>query len=102
MINLPEPITFVWDSGNEYKSRDKHDVSIQEVEEAFFDLNKKLFDDYAHSDKKEVRYILLGQTQKNRLLYVAFTIRNNQIRAISARDLNKKERPLYEEEIENT
>lgn len=31
------------------------------------------------------------------LLFIAFTIRVEKIRVISARDLNKKERRLYEE-----
>lgn len=93
---LPQPIVFEWDKGNERKSHDKHKVSGQETEEAFFDTHKKLYEDIFHSGK-ENRYILIGKTQNKRLLYIVFTIRNNKIRAISARDLNRKERPLYEE-----
>jgi uncharacterized protein len=97
MIVLPNPIEFLWDKANEKKNLQKHRVTAQETEEAFFDPNKKLFEDILHSGKEE-RYILLGKTKKDRLLFIAFTIRDNKIRAISARNLNKKEKPLYEEE----
>lgn len=94
---LPQPIVFEWDKGNERKNYEKHKISGQETEETFFDAHKKLYEDIFHSGK-ENRYILIGKTQKFRLLYVVFTIRNNKVRAISARDLNRKERHLYEEE----
>ena len=96
MIALPEPVTFFWDKGNERKNLEKHGVTQQEVEETFFDPQKKLLQDKFHSGRED-RYILLGQTKRQRLLFVVFTIRNRRIRVISARDLNKKERPLYEE-----
>ncbi|OFV98299.1 MAG: hypothetical protein A3F68_03595 [Acidobacteria bacterium RIFCSPLOWO2_12_FULL_54_10] len=97
MITLPEPAAFFWDQGNERKNLEKHGVTAQEVEEVFFDPQKKLLEDKFHSGKED-RYILIGQTKRRRLLFVVFTIRNRQIRTISARDLNRKERPLYEEE----
>ena len=96
MIALPDPATFIWDKGNERKNLEKHDVTSQEIEEVFFDPQKKLLGDKFHSGKED-RYLLIGQTKRQRLLFVVFTIRNRQIRAISARDLNKKERLLYEE-----
>ena len=96
MIALPEPATFFWDQGNERKNLEKHGVTAQEVEEVFFDPQKRLLEDKFHSGRED-RYILVGQTKRQRLLFVVFTIRNRQIRAISARDLNQKERPLYEE-----
>jgi len=54
-----------------------------------------MYKDKLHS-KKEQRFIILGKTKNKRLLYTVFTIRNNEIRIISARDINKKERKLYE------
>ena len=96
MIALPEPVTFSWDQGNERKNLEKHGVTAQEVEEVFFDPRKKLLEDKFHSGKED-RYLLIGQTKRQRLLFVVFTIRNRQIRTISARDLNQKERSLYEE-----
>jgi hypothetical protein len=95
VIVLPEPQGFDWDVGNSGKNEESHDVSDAECEEVFFDPRKKLFNDTIHSGREE-RYILLGQTKGKRILFVVYTIRNKKIRVISARDLNKKERKLYE------
>ena len=88
---------FDWDEGNTGKNWEKHRVSDQECEEVFFDENKIILKDVFHSEK-EGRFIILGKTKKNRLLFVVFTKRSNKIRIISARDVNKKERRLYENE----
>jgi hypothetical protein len=61
----------------------------------FFDPNRRVAKDVCHSEK-EVRHILIGRTKNGRLLFVAFTIRVDKIRIISARDLKKKEKKLYE------
>jgi hypothetical protein len=95
MIIIPKPLSFEWDNGNQDKSWQKHQVSIVEAEEAFFDQNKKLYPDPIHSGK-ESRKILIGKTQKNRVLFIVFTIRKEKVRIISARDLNKREKGLYE------
>ena len=95
MISLPEPVAFQWDGGNERKNLEKHGVSQQEIEEVFFDPRKKLLEDKFHSGSED-RYILLGRTRQERLLLVVFTIRLRRARAISARDLSKKEKRLYE------
>ena len=87
---------FEWDAGNKQKSLVKHEVSNEECEETFFDSKKEIQKDILHSLNEE-RYVLIGQTKKGRLLYIIFTIRKNKIRVISARDINKKERKLYEE-----
>lgn len=92
---IGRPIEFDWDKGNIGKNWRKHKVRDSEAEEVFFDDNKKIFKDKLHS-KEEERFILLGKTQKERLLFVAFTLRNDKIRIISTRDINKKERKLYE------
>lgn len=93
---LDNPSEFQWDKGNKGKNYQKHKVTDQECEEVFFDQGKKIFKDLLHSDKEE-RYILLGQTKENRILFIVFTIRSGKVRVISARDLNKKEKRLYEE-----
>ena len=95
-IEVFEKITgFEWDSGNKGKNFTSHKVTDEECEEIFFDPNKKILKDILHSDKEE-RHILIGQTKKQRLIFLVFTIRKNLIRVISARDLNRKEQKLYE------
>jgi len=90
-----KPILFDWDKGNINKNL-KHDVADKEAEEAFFDSRKRTFKDKLHS-KGEERLRIVGKTKEGRLLFIAFTIRNDRIRIISARDINKKEVKLYEE-----
>ena len=88
-------IGFDWDNGNKGKNFLKHKIKDEECEEVFFDYNKKISKDKIHSGKEE-RYVLIGKTKKQRLIFLVFTIRKNNIRVISARDLNKKEYKLYE------
>lgn len=92
---LKELIRFIWDKGNIDKNWKKHKVSNKECEEVFFDESKKIAKDKLHSEKED-RFIILGKTKKERLLFIIFTIRNNKIRIISARDINRKEKKLYE------
>ena len=96
MIRLPDPIQFEWDDGNKDKNWLKHQVSATEAEEVFFDAHKKLAKAVFYTATEEKQFILLGKTIPGRLLFVVFTIRGKNIRVISARDVNRKERPLYE------
>lgn len=96
MTHGKSPTKFLWDDGNLDKNYRKHGVANAEAEEVFFDPNKKILKDSLHSHT-ETRFILLGQTYRNRLLFVVFTSRRGHIRIISARDINQKERRLYEE-----
>ena len=91
-----EPLEFEWDAGNRNKNKTLHGVSNEEAEESFFDPGKKVLRDASHSSDEE-RYLVIGKTKRERLLFVVFTMRDNKIRIISARDLNKRERYLYEE-----
>ena len=91
-----EIIEFDWDKDNKDKNLKKHGVSDEECEEIFFDPRKKISKDILHS-ANEGRYILIGKTKSKRLLFLVFTIRKNKIRVISARNLNKKEKHLYEQ-----
>jgi len=94
-VKLPEPLEFQWNKGNADKILLKHGINIEAIEEAFFDTKKKIFDDYKHS-VAENRYILLGKNKANRVLYIIFTTRQNEIRVISARYMHRKEVIFYE------
>tara|TARA_B100000315_G_scaffold167840_1_gene156361 strand:+ start:331 stop:648 length:318 start_codon:yes stop_codon:yes gene_type:complete len=93
---------FEWDESNSDKNWIKHRVSSLEFEQIFFNHPLVVTEDIKHS-KKEKRYYALGHSNERRLLFVAFIIRSYQIRVISARDMNKKERGMYlAHEKENT
>jgi len=85
---------FQWDEHNSEKNWEKHRVSTGESEEVFFNFPLVVRDDRKHSER-ENRYYVLGQTSAGRLLFIAFTVRRNLIRVISARDMNRKEEEVY-------
>ena len=91
---------FDWDSGNLEKCR-KHGVEIAEIESVFHQT-LAVFPDPTHS-KGEERFIGIGKTNKDRNLFIAFTLRNHSdevlIRPISARYMHQKEIDHYEKEI---
>ena len=87
---------FEWDKGNINKNQVKHNVSAFECEEIFFNKPLLIFSDEKHS-RAENRYYVLGQTDLNRRLFIVFTIRKDKIRIISARDMSRKERKIYEQ-----
>ena len=86
---------FEWDEGNLNKLWERHRVSASEFEQIFFHEPLVAVPDEKHSDKKE-RFYALGHTDTGRPLFVVFAIRNNLIRPISARDMNRRERKEYE------
>lgn len=88
--------TFIWDSANTEKNWLKHKVKPDEAEEPFFDIKRMEYGDLKHSGV-ESRHIVVGLTKEQRLLYVAYTMRGGKIRVISACDVNRRERKIYEE-----
>lgn len=97
MIDLSWISGFEWDAGNTRKN-EKHGVSMAEAEQVFFNVPLLLLDDEKHS-QQEARHHALGQTDTGRLLHLTFTLRKagSLIRVISARDMHRKERTIYEQ-----
>jgi len=95
MLDIHSIDGFDWDDGNIDKNWISQRVSNSECEELFFYLPLLLADDTNHS-QDEKRYYVLGQTNVRRWLFIAFTMRENKIRVISARDMNRKEKSVYE------
>lgn len=87
---------FEWDEGNSEKNWIKHKVTRSECEQIFFNRPLVVADDEKYS-LDEVRYYALGQTDKRRRLFLVFTIRGSLIRVISARDMNRAEKGIYDE-----
>ena len=93
---------FEWDKHNAEKIWIKHNVTLSECEQIFFNLPLVVTDDIKHSES-ENRFYALGQTDAGRLLFLVFTVRKNRIRVISARNMNRKEKKEYQSyEKENT
>ncbi len=98
MINWAAITGFDWDAGNERKSAEKHDVTKPEAEQVFFNQPLLVLVDPKHS-QDEARYHALGVTDAGRLLHITFTLRSDGalVRVISARDMHRKERIIYEQ-----
>ena len=98
MVDLKKIVGFEWDEWNIDKSYKKHGIRPDEAEEVFLDKDVKIERDIKHQEKEE-RYIAIGKTIEDKILFVVFTMRNNAVRIISGRRSHKKERRLYEESI---
>jgi uncharacterized DUF497 family protein len=98
---IADCIGFDWDEGNIGKNWPTHRVTDWECEEVFFNQPLAVGSDSGHS-RGELRYYALGQTDRGRWLYVAFTVRDRLIRPISARDMNARERRIYESSKEGS
>jgi uncharacterized protein len=90
-------LIFEWDERKEKENRQKHRVSFKEAETVFYDLYSITIPDPDYSFD-EARFIDIGISDKNRLLVVIYTERNDRIRIISARKATKAERNKYETE----
>ena len=99
MLDFTQITGFDWDDGNNRKNNLKHDVSSAEAEQLFFNEPLLLLPDTLHS-YTESRIHALGKTDGGRRLHVTFTLRfnNSMIRVISARDMHRKERAIYEQQ----
>lgn len=97
MIDLTRIVGFNWNDGNARKN-EKHGLSQSEAEEVFFNPPLLLLDDALHSGQ-ERRFHALGKTREGRTLHISFTLREDGtlIRVISARDMHRKERSIYEQ-----
>ena len=103
MIDWTQVTGFDWDQGNTRKSVEKHEVSQVEAEQVFFNDPLLVLADEKHSET-ELRFHTLGKTDSDRLLHITFTLRaeNTLVRVISARDMHRKERKIYEQSEKNT
>ncbi len=89
---------FEWDEGNTNKNWHLHRVTDGECEDVFFNLPLIIAADVKHSDG-EKRFYALGRTENNRLLFIAFGVREDLIRIVSARDMTRSEQRKYAEKI---
>lgn len=87
---------FEWDKSKAAANLSKHNVSFEEAKTVFKDPLYVDFYDPVHSDNEE-RYLIVGQSNQDRLLIVSYTERGSSIRLISARVVTRSEKEAYEE-----
>jgi uncharacterized DUF497 family protein len=87
---------FEWDLKKAEVNLRKHGVTFDEATTAFGDSLALFMPDPDHSVYEE-RYLVLGMSNRRRLLVVAFAERPPQTRLISARRATRQERRVYEE-----
>jgi uncharacterized DUF497 family protein len=87
---------FEWDDAKAATNLTKHGVSFEQARDAFDDpFAIDFIDDRV--DYGEQRVILFGMVE-GRLIVVAYTLRGDKVRIISAREAEPHERRKYHEE----
>jgi uncharacterized DUF497 family protein len=89
-------LLFEWDPNKAKENLENHGISFDEASTAFGDTLSLAIYDPLHSEKED-RFVLIGNSYRNRLLVVVHTERGDYIRLISARKATNKERKQYEE-----
>jgi len=87
---------FEWDDTKNDKNIIKHGVNFQEASTVFRDTRAVILSDIEHSYDEE-RFIIIGISEKRRMLMVCHCYRNNDelIRIISARKATREENDIY-------
>jgi uncharacterized protein len=88
--------SFEWDAKKAQANLSKHGVSFAEAVTVFGDPLSMNMPDPDHSDSEQ-RFIVLGMSDRFRLLVVSYKERLPRTRIISARLATRKERKQYEE-----
>jgi uncharacterized protein len=87
---------FEWDPRKAEENFKKHRVRFAEAEPVFGDDHAITIKD-GDSDPHEVRFVTIGTGAKGRTLVVVYCYRGKNIRIISARVAERRERRQYEE-----
>ncbi len=89
-------LEFEWDEDKAASNQKKHKITFEEAATVFADPLAAIFDDEGRTGPEQ-REIIVGHSNRGRLLLVCFTERAGVLRIISARRVTKKERLDYEE-----
>lgn len=91
---------FTWDPAKAEANRKKHGVPFEEATSVFRDFNGLRMYDPDHSGDED-RFLLLGLSEKARLLVVVHCYRESDevIRLISARKATRSEAAQYERRL---
>lgn len=88
---------FEWDDSKARANAAKHKVTFKEAATVWADPFALIAPDPDHSTD-ELREWIIGTSYLQRLLVVVYTMRDENIRIISARIATRNERSRYEEE----
>ena len=86
---------FDWDKNKATSNLAKHKVSFEEAATVFGNPLSDTFDDPDHS-AEEQRFLIIGHSESGRLLFISHTDDGETVRIISARELTRGEREVYE------
>lgn len=90
---------FEWDRDKDRQNQTKHGIGFQEAATVLGDRFALSWRDQEHSvgvSVGEYRTLTLGYTERQRLIIVSHTERDDRVRIISARLATVAERQLYE------
>lgn len=90
-------LVFEWDENKSKINKQKHGVGFDEAQTIFTDDLSVIKPDVEHSNTEE-RLLIIGTSNKNRLIVVSYTEREDIIRLINARKAKRNERKQYEED----
>lgn len=89
-------LLFEWDPDKAQRNRRKHGVTFEEASTVFQDRLSLTIPDPVHSTDED-RFVIIGGSERMRLLVVVHVERGDRIRIISARQATNRERKAYEE-----
>ncbi len=87
----------LWNSEKARTNRQKHGVRFSDAEIVLFDPSAITVED--DTSEEERRFVTIGVDVVGRILVVIYCYRGDDIRLISARPADRKERQQYEEAI---
>ena len=94
-------LSFEWNRLKAWHNHAKHGVSFEEAMTVFADPLSLTIADPDHSEVEDL-FVILGLSDKGRLLVVVHVERGDTMRLVSARLATHRERRTYEEEDEES
>jgi uncharacterized protein len=90
-------VFFEWNTSKAAENRRKHRVTFVEAATVFDDPLSMTYPDHMHSEVEE-RYLIIGMSDRQRILVVAHVDEGDTIRIINARSATRRERRFYEDQ----
>jgi uncharacterized DUF497 family protein len=90
-------VTFEWDPDKERINQEKHGLSFERAQQAFFDPHRIILEDVKHS-VDESRFFCIGIVD-GLVATVRYTVRDDRIRIIGAGYWRSGKRLYFQEEL---